>query len=441
VEKMPSQKEVLSAPSQEKLTKMENFFDAHMKGKFGVFEEEKNRLKDLQDKMAGMDLDPTIKRQLEAKLLKQQEERRKKFSKEDFEMLSIIGRGAFGEVRVCRLKDEPSRVFAMKIMKKSEMQKKNQIDHIRAERDVLALADNPYVVKLHMSFQDAKNLYLIMEFLQGGDLMTILMKYDILSEEQTRFYIAETAIAINSIHKLNYAHRDLRPDNILLDVKGHVKLSDFKLCKPLRDEYNPYHAAYSQDEYKSGPAVDAEELKESERKSRRRGSWDSHMTLDYMAPELFAETGCGQECDWWSLGVILYECLVGYPPFFADEPRITLRKIMNWRQALIFPPDVTVSPAAKDLITGLIVDAPKRLEFEEIQRHPFFKGVDWNHLRDNKAAILPAVFSASDPYYGRFDEPEDNEPAPENGNVLLNFTYRRPNEQQALYPGMFEADA
>jgi serine/threonine protein kinase len=122
--------------------------------------------------------------------------------------LTIIGRGAFGEVRVCRKKDD-KKIYAMKIMKKSEMLKKNQVQHIRAERDVLALSDNQWVVKLHFSFQDEKNLYLVMEYLPGGDLMTILMKYDILTEEQTRFYIAETALAIWSVHQLNYVHRDL----------------------------------------------------------------------------------------------------------------------------------------------------------------------------------------------------------------------------------------
>lgn len=123
----------------------------------------------------------------------------------------VPGRGAFGEVRVCRKKDDQA-VYAMKIMKKSEMLRKNQVNHIRAERDVLALADNPWVVKLHFSFQTEKNLYLVMEYLPGGDLMNILMKLDILTEEQTRFYIAETACAIASVHSLNYIHRDLKPD-------------------------------------------------------------------------------------------------------------------------------------------------------------------------------------------------------------------------------------
>jgi len=157
-----------------------------------------------------MKLSDQVKKQLQAKLndktTEQSRATAKKMSIADFDTISIIGRGAFGEVRVCRKKDSKE-VFAVKVMKKSEMLKKNQVSHIRAERDVLALCDNPLVVKLYYSFQDDKNLFLVMEYLPGGDLMTILMKHDILTEEQTRFYIAETALAIASVHQLNYIHR------------------------------------------------------------------------------------------------------------------------------------------------------------------------------------------------------------------------------------------
>lgn len=144
--------------------------------------------------------------------------------------MKIIGRGAFGEVRVCR--DKRSReIVAIKKMKKNEMIFKNQVAHVRAERDILALAKNPWIVDLKCSFQDEKYLYLVMEFLQGGDLMTLLMERDILTEEESRFYIAETILAVESVHKLNYIHRDLKPDNLLIGRDGHVKLSDFGLCK------------------------------------------------------------------------------------------------------------------------------------------------------------------------------------------------------------------
>ena len=156
--------------------------------------------------------------------------RRKKLTVKDFEPLSIIGRGAFGEVRICKIK-ETSEVVAMKKMKKSEMLYKNQVSHVKAERDVLIKAKNQWVVELKYSFQDEKHLYLVMEFLPGGDLMTLLMRKDILSEEESRFYIGETILAIETIHNLNYIHRDLKPDNVVFDEDGHARLTDFGLSK------------------------------------------------------------------------------------------------------------------------------------------------------------------------------------------------------------------
>jgi serine/threonine kinase 38 len=155
---------------------------------------------------------------------------RKKISTRDFEPLSIIGRGAFGEVRICR-HIESGDVVAVKRMKKAEMINKNQVNHIKAEREVLVKAKNPWIVDLKYSFQDDKYLYLVMDFLSGGDLMTLLMRKDILTEEESRFYIAQTIAAIESVHQVNFIHRDLKPDNILIDRDGHVKLTDFGLCK------------------------------------------------------------------------------------------------------------------------------------------------------------------------------------------------------------------
>lgn len=157
--------------------------------------------------------------------------RRSKISVHDYDPLKIIGRGAFGEVRVCRHK-KTDEIVAIKKMKKNEMIIKNQEKHIKAERDILAIAqNNPWIVELKCSFQDEKFLYLVMEFLQGGDLMTLLIEKDILTEEESRFYIAETILAVKSVHDMNYIHRDLKPDNLLIGSDGHVKLSDFGLCK------------------------------------------------------------------------------------------------------------------------------------------------------------------------------------------------------------------
>ena len=147
----------------------------------------------------------------------------------DFEPLSIIGRGAFGEVRLCKVK-ETGEIVAIKKMKKEEMISKNQVNHVRAERDILANAEDKWIVGLRASFKDENYLYLVMEYLPGGDFMTRLMKLEILTEEQAKFYMAEMILAVEAVHKMNYIHRDLKPDNILIGKDGHIKLSDFGLC-------------------------------------------------------------------------------------------------------------------------------------------------------------------------------------------------------------------
>ena len=163
----------------------------------------------------------------EAKILRM---KRQTVTAADFEPISIIGRGAFGEVRVCRDKFT-GELVAVKKMKKSEMIIKNQLGHIRAEREILSQSNIPWLVELKYSFQDEKYLYLVMEFLAGGDLMTLLIKKDILSENDAKFYIAELVLSVDAVHKINFIHRDLKPDNVLIDNQGHLKLSDFGLCK------------------------------------------------------------------------------------------------------------------------------------------------------------------------------------------------------------------
>lgn len=162
---------------------------------------------------------------------------RKKNSIYQFESLAIIGRGAFGEVRVCRVKDT-GEIVAIKKMKKEEMHNKNQVLHVRSEQEVLAKAECPWIVELKFSFQDDYYLYLVMEFLPGGDLMTLLMDKDILPEEQAKLYTAEMVLAIEEVHKLKCIHRDIKPDNILIGQDGHIKLSDFGLSR--KAEYKLY---------------------------------------------------------------------------------------------------------------------------------------------------------------------------------------------------------
>ena len=303
-------------------------------------------------------------------------------------------------------------VFAMKKLKKSEMVRRGQVDHVKAERNLLAEVDNPSIVKLYYSFQDEEFLYLVMEYLPGGDMMTLLMRRDTLSEEVTRFYIAQTVVALETIHRHNFIHRDIKPDNLLLDRDGHMKLSDFGLCKPIVPGHLPplphileeaIHREISGEgaaAAAAGPPADDDSVRDQAeilanwQKNRRALAFSTVGTPDYIAPEVLLKRGYGLECDWWSLGAIMFEMLVGYPPFYSDDPMTTCRKIVHWRQYLRFPPEAVVSERARDLVTRLLCEVESRLGSngaEEIKAHPFFEGLSWDTLYDGAAPVLPEV--------------------------------------------------
>jgi serine/threonine kinase 38 len=351
-----------------------------------------------------------IKREILHKEAEHMRDKRKKISARDFEPIAIIGRGAFGEVRVCRWKDT-AEVVAMKKMNKSEMVYKNQVPHILAEKNVLSSAAGPWIVELKCSFQDDKYLYLVMEYLAGGDLMTLLMKKDILAEDEAKMYIAETILAVEAVHKLNYIHRDLKPDNILLDHKGHIKLSDFGLCK--HTEIRPRKFEFKKmDEPPQDPVLTKSNLskKQTGYRRNRQLAYSTVGTPDYIAPEVFGQNGYTETVDWWSVGVILFEMLVGYPPFFSEDPSLTCQKILHWRKTLVIPSEANLSNAAIDLLKRLITDSNERLGIngvEEIKAHPFFAGVDWKRIRDKKSPNIPELKSEIDTSnFDKFDEEE-----------------------------------
>ncbi|KAL8566854.1 Serine/threonine-protein kinase 38-like [Nucella lapillus] len=375
--------------------------------------------------------------------------KRSRLGVDDFESLKVIGKGAFGEVRLVQKKDT-GHVYAMKILRKADMLEKDQVAHVahvRAERDILVEADHTWVVKMFYSFQDLHYLYLIMEFLPGGDVMTLLMKKDTLAEEQCQFYTAETIVAIDSIHKLGFIHRDIKPDNLLLDAKGHIKLSDFGLCTGLKKSHRTdYYKDLSQPkapdfttDFASGNPMDSKRRAESWKRNRRQLAYSTVGTPDYIAPEVFMQTGYSSSCDWWSLGVIMYEMLIGYPPFCSENPQETYRKVMNWRETLIFPPEMPISNEARDIIQRFCCDAEHRIGAngpEEIKAHPFFRGVDWEHIRERPAVIAVEVKGIDDTSnFDDFPEVDLKLPAPSTDDpkdsqyskdwVFINYTYKR----------------
>jgi len=369
--------------------------------------------------------------------------KRQKLSIFDFEPIKIIGQGAFGEVRVCKY-IPTNDIVAIKKMKKLEMHEKNQILHVRAEREVLSQAKNDWIVNLKFSFQDNKYLYLGMEYLPGGDLMSLLMDRDILPELDAKFYAAELVLCIESVHKLNCIHRDLKPDNVLIGKDGHIKLSDFGLSKrmefPLYDnniDNNNLNSNLNNNNYNTY-ASKFNQFKLMTKNKRRAYAFSTVGTPDYIAPEVFKQKGYGPEVDWWSLGVIMYEMMIGFPPFFSKTSTETCRKILNWKNTFYIPEEADISNEAYDILVNLINDVEFRLGgngAEQVKNHPFFKGVDWDNIKNQKPPFIPQLDSDYDTKY--FDDFKENEPFypvikekyPMKKDIcFVDFTYNRDND-------------
>eukprot|EP00253_Pinus_taeda_P000363 PITA_00363 len=422
----PAHDEAPSNITKQKVAAAKQYIENHYKAQMKNLQERKERRWILERKLADAEVSEeeqnNLLKYLERKETEYMRLQRHKMGVDDFEMLTIIGRGAFGEVRLCREKTTGN-VYAMKKLKKAEMLRRGQVEHVKAERNLLAEVDSNCIVKLYCSFQDDEHLYLIMEYLPGGDMMTLLMRKDTLKEDEARFYVGQTVLAIESIHKHNYIHRDIKPDNLLLDRYGHMKLSDFGLCKPLDCTNLPI---LHENDFTAGktlkdvldmdgrlntsttPKRTQQEQLSHWQRNRRMLAYSTVGTPDYIAPEVLLKKGYGKECDWWSLGAIMYEMLIGYPPFYSEEPMSTCRKIVNWRTHLKFPEEAKLSAEAKDLISKLLCNVEQRLGTKgahEIKAHPWFKDVQWDKLYQMEAAFLPEVNSELDTQnFEKFEE-------------------------------------
>ncbi|KAF7683612.1 Serine/threonine-protein kinase MRCK gamma [Astathelohania contejeani] len=282
--------------------------------------------------------------------LEKYSKRSERIKREDFEILKNLVRGGYGEVYVVRAKND-GKIYAMKQISKEMISRQPHTAPFMSERSVMIDArGSQWLLSIHMAFQDKHNLYFLMDFMAGGDLMALLVRMDILTEEWIRFYSAEILLALDELHKIGYIHRDLKPDNVLIDSNGHIKLGDFGSCiKCINGRA------------KSSVVVG---------------------TPDYVSPEILSSAGCeveyGPEVDIWTFGVVLYEMLIGASPFSSDTLRETQKRISEIKYD--FPPDVPTSPEFKDLVTKLVCKSEDRLKIEEIKNHPFYSGIEWDKL-------------------------------------------------------------
>ena len=346
--------------------------------------------------------------------------RRAKMDRSHFSQLKVLGRGGFAEVSLVRKKDTQE-LYALKTLKKAEVLKRNQVAHVKAERDILAEADNEWVVKLFYSFQDAEHLYFVMDYVPGGDMLSLLVKLQVFSEDLARFYIAELVLAIDSVHRMGFIHRDIKPDNVLIDRNGHIKLTDFGLCTGFHWTHDSkyYKTSGHQRQESQEPEPGAwEHIKQTHnidlskplvrravRKERRRNEARSIVgTPNYIAPEVLTGEAYSQLCDWWSVGVILYEMVFGQPPFLSPTAIETQLRIIHFAKTLEIPNYPEVSDSTRDLIRSLCCHHSTRLgnTAQELKRHYFFSCIGWENLRQVPAPYVPHLTSETDT--SNFDE-------------------------------------
>ncbi|XP_024864177.1 microtubule-associated serine/threonine-protein kinase 2 isoform X4 [Kryptolebias marmoratus] len=302
----------------------------------------------------------------------------------DFEMIKLISNGAYGAVYLVRHKETKQR-FAMKKINKQNLMLRNQIQQAFVERDILTFAENPFVVSMYCSFETRRHLCMVMEYVEGGDCATLLKNMGPLPVDMARMYFAETVLALEYLHNYGIVHRDLKPDNLLVTSMGHIKLTDFGLSKVglMNMTTNLYEGHIEKD-------------------AREFSDKQVCGTPEYIAPEVILRQGYGKPVDWWAMGIILYEFLVGCVPFFGDTPEELFGQVIsdeiNWPEGEDAPP-----PDAQELITLLLRQNPlERMGTggaSEVKQHQFFHNLDWNSLLRQKAEFIPQLESEDDTSY------------------------------------------
>ena len=336
---------------------------------------------------------------------------KRKMTIRDFVLLKKIGKGAYGRVFLARQKSsnekDESGLCAIKVMRKSELTTKNRIDFVLAERRIHAhVTNHPFVVSLYAAFQSRTYLFLCMEYCSGGDLQDLLRQFDRLDEENAIRYLSEISLAVDFLHDHGVIHRDLKPENVLVDSKGHVKLTDFGLSEFGLGEANKSADASSKEalyEGKMHGGDDEDDDGSNGRKLARAVFGEKSVvgTPDYMAPEVLLGEDHDPSVDWWSFGVITYELLSGIPPFNAKDKVTVFENILN--RNIEWPEDFT-DEACEFIEQLLCMDARKRLGFggaAEVHRAAFFRDVDWEELRELKGPVpfVPQLDNSEDTSY------------------------------------------
>eukprot|EP01132_Coremiostelium_polycephalum_P005912 gene5912-7361_t len=285
-------------------------------------------------------------------------------TKDDFELLTVIGKGSFGKVMQVKKKDD-GKIYAMKVLRKDAIIARKQVNHTKSEKTILQGISHPFIVNLHYAFQTRDKLYMILDFVNGGELFFHLKREGRFSEPRVKMYAAEIVSALAHLHSQDIVYRDLKPENILLDSDGHICITDFGLSKKIETT---------------------------------DGTFTFCGTPEYLAPEVLNGHGHGCAVDWWSLGTLLFEMLAGLPPFYSQNVSMMYQRILNGELKI----PSYISPEAKSLLEGLLTrEVDKRLGSKggnEVKNHPWFKNIDWDKLdrKELEAPFIPKVKSGTD---------------------------------------------